>query len=97
MLFVPGILGAIGRLAATQVQQVYENLKMALQGCGATFKDVVKMNSFIVNYNPEYLKILREVRVSYLDQQHPPANTTAGGQALSPGVLIEVEAIAVIR
>ena len=81
-----------------QVKQVYENLKLCLAAAGATFNDVVKMNTYVVNYKPEYITTIREVRSGYLSSKNPPASTLAGVQALyHPDVMIEVEAIAIVN
>lgn len=81
-----------------QVKQVYENLKLCLAAAGATFDDVVKMNTYVVNYKPEYITTIREVRSGYLSSKNPPASTLAGVQALyHPDVMIEIEAIAIIN
>jgi enamine deaminase RidA (YjgF/YER057c/UK114 family) len=81
-----------------QVKQVYENLKLCLAAAGATFDDVVKMNTYVVNYKPEYVTTIREVRSEYLSLKNPPASTLAGVQALyHPDVMIEIEAIAIIN
>jgi len=81
-----------------QVTQVYENLKIALKAAGATFDDVVKMNTYVANYKPADVAIIREVRAQYLSGENPPASTLAGVQALyHPDILIEIEAIAVIK
>ncbi|HRG78856.1 MAG TPA: RidA family protein [Cyclobacteriaceae bacterium] len=81
-----------------QVLQVYENLQIALKAAGATFADVVKMNTYVVNYKPADVTIIREVRALYLPKENPPASTLAGVQALyHPDVMIEIEAIAVIK
>lgn len=81
-----------------QTIQVFENLKTALTAAGASFKDVVKMSTFVVNYNADDRIIIREVRSSYLPKENPPASTLVGVQALyHPDVLIEIEAIAVIQ
>ncbi len=81
-----------------QVTQVYENLKIALKAAGATFDDVVKMNTYVVNYKPADVAIIREVRSQYLSRENPPASTLAGVQALyHPDIMIEIEAIAVIK
>ncbi len=81
-----------------QVTQVYENLQTALKAAGATFSDVVKMNTYVVNYKPGDITIIREVRALYLPKENPPASTLAGVQALyHPDVMIEIEAIAVIK
>lgn len=79
----------------TQVEQTFKNLETALKGAGVTFNDVVKLNIFVVDYTPEYLPILREVRSKYLNQANPPAITLAGAAALyHPDVKIEVEVVA---
>jgi enamine deaminase RidA (YjgF/YER057c/UK114 family) len=79
-----------------QVTRVYENLATCLKSAGLTFNDVVKMNTYVVNFKPEDLAIIREVRTNYLNKEHPPASTLAGVQALaSPDWLVEIEAVAI--
>ena len=81
-----------------QVTQVYENLQTALKAAEATFADVVKMNTYVVNYKPADVVVIREVRSQYLVNKNPPASTLAGVQALyHPDIMIEIEAIAVIK
>jgi len=36
-----------------QTEQAYENIRIALAAVGATFKDVVKMNTYVVGLKPE--------------------------------------------
>lgn len=79
-----------------QVSRVYENLAACLKSAGVTFSDVVKMNTYVVNFKPEDLAVIREVRSGYLNKEHPPASTLVGVQALAgPDYMIEIEAIAV--
>jgi enamine deaminase RidA (YjgF/YER057c/UK114 family) len=79
-----------------QTEQVFENLKTALAAAGCTFSNVVKINTYVVGYNPEMLPVLREVRGKYITGEHPPASTLVGVQALArEDFLIEIEAIAV--
>jgi len=79
-----------------QAVQVYENLKTALAAAGATFADVVKLNTYVVDYQPEYRPILGEVRSRYVEAGPPPASTLVGVSALAlDGLLIEIEAVAV--
>lgn len=81
-----------------QVTKVYENLKICLAAAGATFDDVVKMNTYVVNYKPEDVAVIREVRKNYLSKESPPASTLVGVQALvNPDFLVEIEAVAVKR
>jgi len=81
-----------------QTRKVFENLKLALAAAGAGFESVVKMNYYIVGYRPEHLASIREVRSEYLSRTDPPASTLVAVEALfQDGVLIEVEAIAVVE
>lgn len=81
-----------------QVKQAFENLKIVLAAAGADFKDVVKMTYYVVNYKPEQLPMIREVRADYLPAENPPASTLAGVQSLfHTDVLIEIEAVAVVK
>ena len=61
---VKGELVGKGDLRA-QTQQVYENLKNALAAAGATTADVVKLNSYVVDFKPADLAAIREVRGQY--------------------------------
>ena len=80
-----------------QTRKVFENLKRALAAAGARFEDVVKTTYYVVGYRPQHLAAIREVRSEYLSSAHPPASTLVGVEALFlEGVLIEVEAIAVV-
>ncbi|HWO73529.1 MAG TPA: RidA family protein [Dehalococcoidia bacterium] len=82
---------------ARQAEQVFENLKACLASVGATFADVTKMTTFIVNYQPEHRAVLGQVRQRYLPADKPPASTLLGVQALAmPDILIEIEATAVL-
>jgi enamine deaminase RidA (YjgF/YER057c/UK114 family) len=79
-----------------QAEQCFRNVAAALEGAGASFLDVVKLNLYVVDYKPEYRALLHEVRARYVSKDNPPASTLVGVQALArPGLLIEVEAIAV--
>ncbi len=80
-----------------QVTQVLENVKAALGAAGATFADVVKQNTYVVNLNPEMLATIREVRTQYFPGENHPASTLVGVTALAmDGLLIEIEVVAVV-
>ena len=80
-----------------QSTQVFENLRIALDAVGATFNDVVKLNTFMVDMAAN-LTGYRDVRTQYLSKnEHPPASTTVGVAALvNPDFLLEVEAVVVV-
>src|SRR5262245_35041143 len=80
-----------------QTEQTFENLRLALAAAGATWNDVVVTRLYVVNFKPEQLPIIREVRSRYVSREHPPASTLVGVTALAhPDWLIEIEATAVI-
>ena len=80
-----------------QTRQVYRNLGIALSAAGAAFADVVKLNVYVVGYQPEHRALLQSVREQHVSKDHPPASTLIGVQALArPEYLVEIEAIAVI-
>lgn len=80
-----------------QAVRAWECVGIALKAAGATFEDLVKTNLYVVNFQPEQLPILREVRARYVSAEHPPASTLVGVTALAvPDWLIEIEAIAVV-
>jgi len=95
------ISGQIGNGANLEAQTIatFQNLEKQLENCNATFKDVVKMNTYIVNFNPEIdLPIFRKVRKEFLGNENYPASTLVGVESLGRKEwLIEIEAIAVIE
>jgi enamine deaminase RidA (YjgF/YER057c/UK114 family) len=79
-----------------QATQVFENLRLALADVGVTFKDVVKLNYYLIDV--EQAPIVREVRNGYLDTAAPPVSTLVEVRRLfRDDVLLEVEAVAVVR
>lgn len=82
---------------AKQGEQVFENLKTCLASVGATFANVTKFTTFVVNYKPEDRAIIGALRQKYIPAENPPASTLVGVQALAtPDFLIEIECTAVL-
>lgn len=81
-----------------QAQQVFDNIKAALDAVGATTDDVVKLTSFIVDIQKN-LGAYREVRTQMFGRNaHPPGSTTVGVSSLvNPDFLLEVEATVVVK
>jgi enamine deaminase RidA (YjgF/YER057c/UK114 family) len=82
-----------------QVQQVFENLKSAVEAAGGDFKDVIKLNYYCSeNVDPSQLPVVREVRDKYVNTANPPTSTFVVVKRLvRPEWLIEVDAVAVVR
>lgn len=80
-----------------QVKKAAENLTAALKAAGATPADIVKTNTYIVNYKQENYSSLREARATLFPSGEPPASTLIGVTALAvEGLLVEMEAIAMV-
>jgi enamine deaminase RidA (YjgF/YER057c/UK114 family) len=96
-LHVSGQIGAGSDLEA-QTIATFKNLQAVLKACGATFQDVVKMNTYIVNFNPEEdLPVFRKVRKAFLGNENYPASTLVGVTILgNRNWLIEIDATAVL-
>jgi enamine deaminase RidA (YjgF/YER057c/UK114 family) len=97
-LYISGQIGDGDDLEA-QTIATFQNLEKQLQNSNATFKDVVKMNTYIVNFNPEIdLPVFRKVRKEFLGTENYPASTLVGVESLGRQEwLIEIEAIAVVE
>ncbi|MFI2612196.1 RidA family protein [Kitasatospora sp. NPDC018619] len=79
-----------------QARQVFENLRRCLAAAGAGFGDVVKFTYFVTDIAD--LPVIREIRDEYLGDVPPPASSAVQVAALfRPDVLIEIEALAVVR
>ncbi|MGP8083125.1 MAG: RidA family protein [Terracidiphilus sp.] len=105
MMYIAGqvALDASGNIVGqgdyrAQLQQVFTNLKAALEAAGATFKNVVKLNYYIVDaVDRSEFFAYREVRDQHVDIANPPVATVVVVSGLFlPEFLVEIEAIAVV-
>ena len=96
-IYVSGQIGE-GADLETQMRDALSKMERLLKGSGANMKDVVKMNTYIVDYGPTSLDVFRSVRKELLGDSEMPASTLVGVEALAlPEWLIEIEAVAVIE
>ncbi|WP_144378828.1 RidA family protein [Mesorhizobium amorphae] len=103
MVFVSGQQpeGRDGKLVghgdfAAQARLAFSNLGRALRAAGARPEQVCKITVYIVDYDRDaHVPIIEEAQIS-LFGDHKPANVVVGVAIMSPGYLIEVDAIAVI-
>ena len=74
-----------------------ENVRIALEAAGATPKDLVRVTTYIVDLKPELLENYVVAMSAFFDSENLPACSMIGAQALAqPGLLVEVEATAVL-
>jgi reactive intermediate/imine deaminase len=88
-----GNLVGAGDLAA-QTGQVFENLSRVLEAAGATFADVVKIQTYLTTLDG--LQGSRDVRARYIPAEPPASTAVRVSELLFPGALLEVDVIAVV-
>jgi enamine deaminase RidA (YjgF/YER057c/UK114 family) len=81
-----------------QAEQVFRNLRIAVEAAGATMADIVKLNIYLVaEVDQAAVPKLRAIRDRYVNAEKPPASTLVVVSRLArPGWLIEIEAVAAI-
>ncbi|MES4900767.1 MULTISPECIES: Rid family hydrolase [unclassified Streptomyces] len=80
---------------ATQVDLAFDRLRSVLEGLGLRYEHVVRLGTFIVDHDLEKLEILgKALHARFGDKL--PAQTLSGVASLAlPGMLFEVDAVAV--
>jgi len=81
-----------------QAEQVFRNLKIAVEAAGSTMADIVKLNIYLVaQVDQAEVPKLRAIRNRYVNTEQPPASTLVVVSRLAqPGWLIEIEAVAAL-
>ncbi len=81
-----------------QAEQVFRNLKAAVEAAGGTMADIVKLNVYLVaEVDQADVPKMRAIRDRYVNAEKPPASTLVVVSRLArPGWLIEIEAVAAI-
>ena len=79
---------------AVQTTQVFENLKLALSAAGATFDNVVKINTYVTDMSQ--VQTLRDIRAKYYGKNAPASTLVQIGKLAREEFMIEIEAIAVV-
>ena len=78
---------------ARQAEVIFDRIKALVEETGGTLSDVCKTTTFITD--PANYAAFNQVRQRYFSQE-PPASSTVVTNLLFPGMLLEVEAIAVV-
>jgi 2-iminobutanoate/2-iminopropanoate deaminase len=101
MVFISGMTArdADGRVIGSgdieaQTRQVCENLKRAVGAAGGTLNDIVRVDVFVRNI--EHFDAIHQVRREYFDTPAPASTLLEVAKMVSPEMLIEINAIAVI-
>ena len=80
-----------------QAEQVFRNLKLAVEAAGGTMADIVKLTSFLVaDLDPSCVMKLRAIRDRHLSADRPASTLLVVSRLAQPGWLFEMDAMAVI-
>jgi enamine deaminase RidA (YjgF/YER057c/UK114 family) len=100
-LYVSGQIGRDAQMRLVedrqaQIEQAFENLKAVLAAAGGTLEDIVDLTTWHTDMRD--LPLFMQVRDRYFNGFYP-AWTAVGAHMLcgSPGYIIEIKAIAVLR
>ena len=87
-----GVVVAPGDVAA-QTHQVMKNFEAVVLAAGMTMADVVKITNYLVDVR-DYPEVAK-VRQQYLPEPYPASSMVQISGLLYPGLLVEIEGIAV--
>ena len=84
-----------------QTRTTYENLQRILDKAGCTFKDLVKLNTYLVfdGSNEEFSEFwatMARVRQEFIPEPGPTATAMRVAGLSMPGLLIEIDGVAVL-
>ena len=103
MVFVSGQVarGVDGQLVGrgdirAQTRKVLENTRSVLNEAGATMDDVVKVTVFVTNL-AEHFSAIHEIRAEFFSSDYPASTLVEISRLVDPDMLIEIEAVAVVR
>jgi enamine deaminase RidA (YjgF/YER057c/UK114 family) len=79
-------------------EQIFANIKVAVEAAGGTMADIVKLNYFLVaEVDQAIVPKMRPIRDRYINVENPPASTfVVVSRLMRPGWMMEVEAVAAI-
>lgn len=86
---------------AGQLSQALRNVAAGLKGAGATFRDVVRLHIYVVDWDPSKIEafmtgfgqVAAEIE---LELPAPPTSVIGVSYLFEPDILVEVEATAVL-
>jgi 2-iminobutanoate/2-iminopropanoate deaminase len=78
-----------------QIRQVGENLRKGLEAAGASLDDLVKTTTYVTDID-EFFKHV-DVRHDYLGVSLPASTTVEVRRLSHPSLLVEIEAIALLK
>lgn len=90
--FLPGTSDLVDGGVEEQTRQTLENLSQVLEACGSGLDRVVKTLVFLAD--PADFPAFNGVYAQFFADGHFPARSTVQAGFVSPGVLVEIECVA---
>ena len=84
----------VGVTVSTQLEQALKNLKALLEASGSSLEDVIKTTVFLTD-KADFAQI-NGVYTQYFSGDRLPSRSAVAVNALPRGVLVEIEAIALV-
>jgi enamine deaminase RidA (YjgF/YER057c/UK114 family) len=81
-----------------QTQQVFQNLKAAVESAGGDASNIIKLNIYVAEaVDAAQVPVIREIRDKFVNTANPPTSTLVVVKRLvRPEWLIEIDAVAVV-
>jgi len=80
---------------ALQTEQVMKNIGIALEACGAGYKDIIKLNIYILQ-GEDAMKAFKASQQFTAHNPNPPIITVVFVAGLNPGYLLEIDGVAFV-
>ena len=77
-----------------QTEQAYEQIRLAVEACGGTLANVIKLTTFMTDLSRR--DEVRAVRTRFFSVPYPASTLVKVAGLVDPRALVEIEALAVI-
>ncbi|MFY9972871.1 MAG: RidA family protein [Chromatiaceae bacterium] len=91
---VPASMELVEGDMASQIRQVFENLRAVAEAAGGGLQDLVKLNVFLTDL--AHFSLVNQVMAEYFQEPYP-ARAAVGVAALPKGAAVEMDAVLVLQ
>jgi enamine deaminase RidA (YjgF/YER057c/UK114 family) len=81
---------------AAQVDQVFHNLKIAIEAADGTPDDIAALRIFVVDFSPDHVAPIKAALELFFGGAGPPGTLVGVSNLSMAGMLLEIEATAVL-
>lgn len=91
---VPASMELVEGDMASQIRQVFENLRAVAEAAGGGLQDLAKLNVFLTDL--AHFPLVNQVMAEYFQEPYP-ARAAVGVAALPKGAAVEMDAVLVLQ